>query len=131
MKYAYIDGDDIGLRIEKSILTNDEKTLRNINLEVSASIEMITTHLLKNDVEVIFSGADGIICKSPEIDITALHAMISSMNGSISFSIGVGETLTECFLALRYAKANGKKGTAIFGRNFIWIPQHLNMTSKS
>jgi GTP cyclohydrolase III len=125
MKYAYIDGDDIGLRIEKSILTNDEETLKNINLEVSASIEMITTYLLKSDVEVIFSGADGIICKSQEIDINALHAMISSMNRSISFSVGVGETLTECFLALRYAKANGKKGTAIFGRDFIWIPQRL------
>jgi hypothetical protein len=125
MKYAYIDGDDIGLRIEKSILTNDERTLQCINREVSASIEMITTHLLKSDVEVIFSGADGIICKSQEIDITALQAMISAMNGSISFSVGVGETLTECFLALRFAKANGKKGTAIFGRDFIWIPQHL------
>jgi hypothetical protein len=34
MQYVYIDGDDIGLKIEKSFMTNDEAELRVVNIEV-------------------------------------------------------------------------------------------------
>lgn len=61
MMYAYIDGDDIGLRIENSFMNNNEIRLKEINELVKEVIEKITIYLKENNHEIIFSGADGII----------------------------------------------------------------------
>ena len=43
---------------------------------------------------------------------------IKNINSSITFSIGVGDSLRDTFLALRYMKANGKDGLAFFNQEF-------------
>ncbi|MBI6013246.1 mCpol domain-containing protein [Clostridium perfringens] len=60
--YAYIDGDDIGLRIEQSFMDNDKLNLKKVNDNIKLIVEKITTYLIKNKAEIIFSGVDGIIC---------------------------------------------------------------------
>ena len=121
MQYVYIDGDDIGLKIEKSFMTNNEAELRVVNVEVDRAVSTISTQLKDRGFDIIFCGADGIICKKDKIDIEALHSYISGLNFSIRFSVGIGNTLREAFLALRYAKSNGKNGIAIFEDEFKWI----------
>jgi GTP cyclohydrolase III len=121
MQYVYIDGDDIGLKIEKSFMTNDEAELRVVNIEVDRAISTISNQLKDRGFDIIFCGADGIICKKYKIDIEVLHSYISGLNFSIRFSVGIGNTLREAFLALRYAKSNGKNGIAILEDEFKWI----------
>ncbi|MBE9092446.1 mCpol domain-containing protein [Tychonema sp. LEGE 07203] len=121
MQYVYIDGDDIGLKIEKSFMTNNEAELRVVNVEVNRAVSTISNQLKDRGFDIIFCGADGIICKKDKIDIKALHSYISDLNFSIRFSVGIGNTLREAFLALRYAKSNGKNGIAIFEDEFKWI----------
>ncbi len=121
MQYVYIDGDDIGLKIEKSFMTNNEAELRVVNTEVDRAVSTISNQLKDRDFDIIFCGADGIICKKDKIDIEVLHSYISGLNFSIRFSVGIGNTLREAFLALRYAKSNGKNGIAILEDEFKWI----------
>lgn len=118
MMYAYIDGDDIGLRIENSFMNNDEIKLKEINDGVKEIIKKITTYLEGNNYTIIFSGADGIICKHEDINVKQVLEFIRSNSKEISFSIGVGNSLRDSFLALRYAKSSGKNVAAIFNNGF-------------
>ena len=61
MKYVYIDGDDIGLQIEKALLTGDEAGLQAVNQAVSHAIGEITDYLTAHGCHIIFSGADGVM----------------------------------------------------------------------
>ncbi len=121
MKYAYIDGDDIGLKIENCFMNNNEKELHKINKDIKMMINNITQHLINNSYEIIFSGADGIICKRKNIDVKAIHKFIRSSSNYLKFSIGVGNCLRESYLALRYAKSNGKNVGAIYDDGFSLI----------
>jgi len=121
MKYVYIDGDDIGLRIEKCLLTNDEIGLQEINKTINQAISHLTNYLIKQECHIIFSGADGIIFKAENPQIEEVQSYIAATEKTIAFSIGVGNSLGEAFLALRYAKSNGKNGAAILDSDFIWM----------
>lgn len=122
--YAYLDGDDVGLKIEKGLLTNSEAILRRTNAEVNSVIRELTEFLISSNHEIIFSGADGIICKRELIDISGIHSFLHDKKFAINFSIGVGESLSDAFSALRFAKANGKNGTAVLDEDFQWIARN-------
>lgn len=121
MMYAYIDGDDIGLRIEHSFMNNDEITLKEVNDNVKLIVEKITKYLIENNSKIIFSGADGIICKSDIIEPEKIIDFIRINSKDISFSIGIGKCLKDAFLALRYAKSSGKDIVAIYDEDFKLI----------
>jgi hypothetical protein len=121
MMYAYIDGDDIGLKIENSFMNNDEISLKSINNKVKDYVEDITRYLISNKYTIIFSGADGIICKAEKINIEDMLRFIQGRNGFLTFSIGVGESLRDSYLALRYAKSNGKNIAAVYNGEFTLI----------
>jgi hypothetical protein len=119
--YAYIDGDDIGLKIEKSFMNNNESSLQQINKQVLDSVLSITNQLVAEGYEIIFSGADGIICKREKLEVEPLFHLIKNCSREISFSMGVGPSLCDAFLALRYAKSNGKDTAAIHDSGFSLI----------
>ncbi len=119
--YAYIDGDDIGLKIENSFMNNDEKRLMNINNSVKDVVNEISLYLVNSGYEIIFSGADGIICKREEMDAKELLDYVRGRDNKLTFSIGIGLSLRDSYLALRYAKSNGKNIAAIFNKNFKLI----------
>ncbi len=108
MKYLYIDGDNIGLKIEQSFFNNDEAELNKTNLKVINTVSEITSYLKEINHQIIFSGADGIIAKGKEVDITKLLNFTRDLNTDITFSIGIGNNLNNCYVALRYAKSSGK-----------------------
>ena len=119
--YAYLDGDDVGLKIEQGLLTNNEAILRKTNEEMNSIVCELTGFLVGSNYEIIFSGADGIICKGEHISIDMIHSFLHETKPSIKFSIGIGRSLSDAFLALRFAKANGKNGTAVLNEGFEWI----------
>lgn len=126
MKYAYIDGDNIGLSIEKCFMENDEENLIRINEEVNSMVQKISAFLVRQGNSIIFSGADGIICKGMDLDLKELLNFIRSSTKNFTFSIGGGKSLNEAFLALRYAKANNKNVAVelIMGKFVIMGHQH-------
>lgn len=108
MKFIYIDGDNIGLKIEQSFLNNDEKKLSEINAMVTNAVKNISTYLLTRKQEIIFSGADGIIAKGNNIDLSELLKVVRGADMNLTFSIGIGNTLNDSYIALRYAKSYNK-----------------------
>jgi len=108
MEYTYIDGDNIGLKIETSFLENNELALIAINGNVKESINQITTLLRDLRQQIIFSGADGIICKGMHLDISEVLDYIRLNNKEMTFSIGTGNSLKDSYIALRYAKSLSK-----------------------
>lgn len=108
MNYIYIDGDNIGLKIEQSFLNNDELELHKINSKIIDIIKSITDYLNSTNHNIIFSGADGIICKNENLDTLSIIKAIRSFSPEITFSIGIGNSLSDSYIALRYAKSLSK-----------------------
>ncbi len=108
MGYTYIDGDNIGLLIERSFLENDEFSLIEINIGVKESIGLISKYLSEQNQEIVFSGADGIICKGDDLSIEDTLDFIRCNNSKLTYSIGEGLDLRDCYIALRYAKSLNK-----------------------
>ena len=108
VRYTYIDGDNIGLRIEQSFLNNSEDELTLINEGVIEIIALITEYLINNNQKIIFSGADGVICKGKNLEDIQVLSMIREKSKNITFSIGSGFSLRDAYMALRYAKSINK-----------------------
>src|SRR5687767_747743 len=108
MYYIYIDGDDIGLEIEKSFIENDETSLIQINKEMNSVTREMSEYMINAGFSVLFLGADGIICKGESVNIKELSSYIKKFSHQFTFSIGVGNNLRDSFVALRYAKSIGK-----------------------
>jgi len=75
---------------------------------VESIIKEITYYLKKNGYDIIYSGADGIIGKGSSLKTKEIVSYVRKLNSSFTFSIGIGETLRDCFISLKYAKANNK-----------------------
>ncbi len=114
MLYIILDGDDIGLRIEKSFLEEDEVSLKQINEDINEIVKNIAFYLKERGFEIIFSGADGVICKGDEIDIESLSKFVKRKCSPYTFSVGIGDNLKGSFLALRYAKSVSKDVTVLY-----------------
>lgn len=116
MMYIILDGDDIGLKIEKSFMENDELTLKKVNEDIKRIVDFISIYLVQEGFEIIFSGADGIICKGNEVNIKNLSNFVKKECLPYTFSIGIGDTLKSSFLALRYAKSISKNVTVSYNQ---------------
>lgn len=116
MMYIILDGDDIGLKIEKSFMENDELTLKKVNEDIKRIVDFISIYLAQEGFEIIFSGADGIICKGNEVNIKNLSNFVKKECLPYTFSIGIGDTLKSSFLALRYAKSISKNVTVSYNQ---------------
>ncbi len=110
MKYITIDGDDIGRQITAKYLSNDESGLRDISSILNNSVKKISVLLEREGFSVIFCAADGVLAKTDkEVDFYSLFLQIQTcgLNG-LTFSAGVGDSLSKAYVALLESKCNGK-----------------------
>jgi hypothetical protein len=111
MKYITIDGDDVGQRVASSYLKNDLNELSRINQLVREKTGLIAEFLRSHDFTVIFCAADGVAgyAVAPAISDEFIFESIKSLVGSeLTFSVGVGDSLRESYIALLSAKSSGK-----------------------
>lgn len=110
MQYISIDGDDIGKKITSYYLCNDSKKLQRISDDLKDSTQSIATYLQNNKFEIIFCAADGVVASIESlIDLKFIFKNIQKLAPKdISFSMGVGNSLSEAYIALLAAKSNGK-----------------------
>lgn len=106
MNYLAIDGDNIGLLLEKSLLSNNEIEIRAISEKIKKEIDRIAQHLSERGYKMLICAGDNILCKAKAIDPHHIVSLLES--SSIPFSAGIGSSLRSVFLSLRYAKATGK-----------------------
>lgn len=117
MLFTYIDGDNIGLKIEKSFLDNNELSLKEVNENIKILVDRITKYLIGEKQEIIFSGADGIICKGEDLNTLKALEYIRRLDNTITFSLGIGYSLRDSYIALRYAKSLNKDIAVILIEN--------------
>lgn len=109
--YITIDGDDIGQRITKYYLENDEKSLSDLNQKMIFTTHKISKYLEQQGFSIIFCGADGVAgyTKLTTIFSDEIFTEISAIGKECAtFSVGFGYTLRESYIALMAAKSNGK-----------------------
>lgn len=111
MIYVAIDGDDIGRKLASSYLANRVDNLKATKDLIDLKTKEISDFLSSLGYDVFFCAADGVtgVLKADQIDTFSLYQGIENIGGSeISFSVGVGKSLRESYVALLYAKSTGK-----------------------
>jgi len=104
--YFAIDGDDIGRQLETLVASNDIAGVKVFSNKVKTALTLLEKFLQKNNCEIIFSAGDSILAFSKnkiKLSDTPL------IQGEISFSMGVGKSGEQALLALKRAKALGKR----------------------
>lgn len=114
MYYISIDGDDIGNKIARCYLENNEDMLVQVHNELNVIIAEICDFLKNAKFQIIFCAADGIVCKGDYFDKEHFTRYISSIGRpNYTFSAGIGVDLQTSYFALKYAKATGKDNVVI------------------
>ncbi|PTA97685.1 MULTISPECIES: mCpol domain-containing protein [unclassified Sulfitobacter] len=111
MSFVTIDGDDIGRRLAACYLSNDIKALEATRELVDLKTHQISNLLTDLGYRVLFCAADGVTAHSNDniVDDMRLYQSIENIAGlELAFSVGVGETLREAYVALLFAKSTGK-----------------------
>jgi hypothetical protein len=116
--YLSIDGDDIGNKIAKAYLDNDDEMLASIVEELNSILFKIAEKLKDMGFIMIFCAADGLVCKGSELENdNFLYYLRNIGKPNFTFSVGVGSDLRTSFFALKYAKAIGKNKFVIHSSN--------------
>ena len=112
--YISLDGDDIGNKIARSYIENDEEKLASIVKELEQVLAQICQYLISLGFEIIFCAADGVACKGSNVEIDSFARYIESIGKpNYTFSAGIGNDLQSSFFSLKYAKALGKNKVVI------------------
>lgn len=109
--FITIDGDDIGQRITRYYLSNDAKSLAELNQKMIETTHRIAKYLEGIGFSIIFCGADGVAGHTgePPTSEDEIFKEISALGkGCATFSVGTGNTLRESYVALMAAKSHGK-----------------------
>ena len=110
MNYISIDGDDIGRKITSCYLSNNRQELMYISQSLYEFTKEIAAKLQDYGFDIIFCAADGVVA-STESDIS-LEAIFQEIQilapNNMTFSAGIGTSLSEAYIALMSAKSNGK-----------------------
>lgn len=111
MIYVAIDGDDIGRKLASCYLTNRVDNLKATKDLIDLKTQRISHLLSSLGYEVFFCAADGVTgaLKADQINAGSLYQEIANIAGEeLAFSVGVGKSLRESYVALLYAKSTGK-----------------------
>lgn len=107
--FIAIDGDDVGSEIERLIVLCQPDSLTNFWMSVSKVIAGLEKRLLKRNAKVLLCGGDSILAELGEKPSPKLIHDLFSGTMPLSFSVGTGHTMLEAYVALKTAKASGKK----------------------
>lgn len=112
MEYISIDGDDIGRKITSFYLSNNASALTQLSTNLKKSTQSISELLRQEGFTIVFCAADGVVAfvDSFYAEYDQLFHKINSNHTppNINFSAGVGNSLSEAYVALTAAKCNGK-----------------------
>lgn len=106
--YISIDGDNIGAKIEKLLIENKKNKLREFSGYIKYTINDISKFLENYNIELIFCAGDNLLGYG-NIDCELIAKLTKKIKRyKINFSVGIGRTLCDVYLALKYSKAHGK-----------------------
>jgi hypothetical protein len=110
LNYITIDGDDIGNKIAYCYFNNDAARLRELSLILGKVTADIAELLKTSGLDVLFCAADGVVAFGERnLDFGQIFEDLTSLAPpGITFSAGVGTSLSDAYVALLTAKSSGK-----------------------
>lgn len=106
--YLAIDGDDVGRAVERLIVLASAQEVSAFSRQVSDAMETIVLRIQALGAIVVMQGGDSILAELAELPLEDLEQLIRVEPPAVTFSAGIGQTMSEAFLALKLAKAAGK-----------------------
>lgn len=107
--YVSLDANLIGKKIEKFILGEELEELAVFSKRLSETVNMIEKSILSMGGQVYMAAGDNVLAK---ISRENLEELVTVWKDNIptelfSFSVGIGDTAVEAYLAIKYAKVSG------------------------
>ncbi|MDC0835591.1 mCpol domain-containing protein [Geitlerinema sp. CS-897] len=106
--FVAIDGDLVGRKLEKLIVSNELDELERYSYSINESINRI--HFLSETFngKTYLKGGDSLLIELLEYQLF-VEEFISKQSGMpTSFSVGIGRNAVEAYLALKFAKSAGR-----------------------
>ncbi|MDX2282767.1 MAG: mCpol domain-containing protein [Bacteroidia bacterium] len=112
-KFAFFDGDNVGITIEKYLTSNNLVGAQKISTGIKIALGNIEEEIKKYDqVRILIIGGDDILIEFTDSkDIRELIARIRKMfeeSATLPMSCGIGCTIKESIYSLYLAKLFGK-----------------------
>ena len=114
MIYIAIYGDDIHQKLEKCLLENDETNIIRTSAEITNTIDKIIGYLQHENLKIVFSAGDCILCKCEAVDLIDLCNYLGKIGNVNTVSVGVGNTLENTYVAFKYAKSIGNNRIVLY-----------------
>ncbi len=105
--FVAMDGDNVGAALERAIILEDEQAINEISANVAHAISYLVEYFEMTGGRIIFSGGDNLLVQvnsSNRFDVMELPKICEG----VTFSVGIGESMRESYLALKMAKLSGK-----------------------
>lgn len=116
--YVAIDGDDVGRRLEQLIARDIENDVVAFSFVVNEWIRKLSEYVQVHGGSVVFASGDSVLCRVPASASQALYGLTSDGDEEVTFSCGVGHTMSEAMMALKLAKARGRNQLVIWDECF-------------
>lgn len=128
--YICIDGNSVGKVIEKYILLSDLIQLKEFSNALSNTIILLTDYIEKKKGKVFLSGGDNILALVPVgVLDSIIQEVVCICIHDVKFSIGLGYSSLDAFLALKYAKVQEDESPILY-HNKVFKKYDLNRNDK-
>ena len=99
VQYITIDGDDVGNKLAKCFIENDEVELATFAKQLTCIVSQICQYLESQGCDVIICAADGITVKTDDFSLAEFAMYLTSVGQPhLTFSAGIGESLQSAFV---------------------------------
>lgn len=116
--FISIDGNNTGSIIQKYILSNELEKLNEFSSNLTTAIHCITKFIKKEKGIVYLTGGDNILAYIPLSNLDNIINIVKDMEPEeITFSIGIGNSSTDAYLALKYAKVSKSQSVIKYYEN--------------
>lgn len=125
-----LDGDAVGRKIEHLILLEDLEGLAGYGKSIAQTIGLITSLAIELGGMVYLEGGDNVLIEVESLDTFLQRFAELQPQFTCSFGMGIGRTVLDAYLALKFAKSTGP-GTTIFRdseRNCFTYPNQPQTT---
>lgn len=106
--YVAIDGDDVGRRLEQLLSRDKEDEVVAFAVVIDEWIRKCSEYVQERGGNVVFAAGDSVLCRVPAGASQSIYAMTKDVDHDVTFSCGVGNTMSEAMMALKMAKARGR-----------------------
>ena len=118
--FISIDANETGKSLEKIIFAEDHAGLRAFSDKMKQMVYDLESYLKDRGASVYMAGGDNVLAEIPEDLIPEIIAYTRNLNQTqnMRFSVGVGRSAAQSYMALKYAKVNDIFGAKYFGESF-------------